>query len=101
MSRGSNPTKRSEEAPVSELRVHCLSMSLDGYVAGPDQSLEEPLGVGGERLHDWMFETRTWHQMIDEPGGTEGVDERFTARGFEGIGATVMGRNMFGPVRGP
>ena len=86
---------------MSQLRVHCLSMSLDGYVAGPDQSLEEPLGVGGERLHEWMFETRTWHEIVGEPGGAEGVDNRFTAAGFEGIGATVMGRNMFGPVRGP
>jgi dihydrofolate reductase len=86
---------------MSQLRVHALTMSLDGYVAGPDQSLDTPLGVGGERLHEWMFQTRTWHQMVGEPGGSVGVDERFTAVGFEGIGATVMGRNMFGPVRGP
>ena len=86
---------------MSQLRVHALSMSLDGYVAGPHQSLDAPLGVGAERLHDWMFQTRTWHQMTGQPGGSEGVDERFAAVGFEGIGATVMGRNMFGPVRGP
>src|SRR3954447_19518105 len=86
---------------MSQLRVHCLSMSLDGYVAGPDQSLEEPLGVGGESLHEWMFETRTWHEIADEPGGSEGIDDGFMGRGFQGIGATVMGRNMFGPVRGP
>ena len=86
---------------MSRLRVHALTMSLDGYVAGRDQSLDTPLGVGGERLHEWMFQTRTWHEMVGEPGGSEGVDEHFTAVGFEGIGATVMGRNMFGPVRGP
>jgi dihydrofolate reductase len=76
-------------------------MSLVGYVAGPDQRLDEPLGVGGERLHDWIFATRTWREMVGEPGGTEAVDDGFMTRGFEGIGATVMGRNMFGPVRGP
>jgi dihydrofolate reductase len=76
-------------------------MSLDGYVAGPDQSLEEPLGVGGERLHDWAIATRTGREMIlGASGGTEGIDDGFMVRGFEGIGATVMGRNMFGPVRG-
>ena len=82
------------------LRVHAMSMSLDGYVAGPDQSLEHPLGVGGPRLHEWIFETRTGREMIGEPGGTTGVDDAAVAAGFEGIGATVMGRNMFGPVRG-
>src|SRR3954454_13996855 len=76
-------------------------MSLDGYVAGPDQSREEPLGVGGERLHDWMFATRMWHRMIGEAGGSEGVDHEYAAAGVTGIGATVMGRNMFGPIRGP
>jgi dihydrofolate reductase len=86
---------------MSKLRVHNLAMSLDGYVAGRDQSLEHPLGVGGERLHEWIFETRTGREMIGESGGTTGVDDRFTARGFEGIGATIMGRNMFGPIRGP
>jgi dihydrofolate reductase len=76
---------------VTELRVHNLSMSLDGYVAGPAQSVDHPLGVGGERLHDWMFA---------EPREPTAVDDRFRARGTEGIGATIMGRNMFGPVRG-
>jgi dihydrofolate reductase len=75
-------------------------MSLDGYVAGPNQSLDDPLGVGAQRLHEWIFESRTGREMIGQPGGTEGVDDGFMARGFEGIGATVMGRNMFGPVRG-
>jgi dihydrofolate reductase len=85
---------------MSKLRVHSLAMSLDGYVAGPDQSVEEPLGVGGEALHDWMFETRHWHRRIGEPGGTTGVDDRALDASFEGIGAWIMGRNMFGPVRG-
>jgi dihydrofolate reductase len=82
------------------LRVHAMSMSLDGYVAGPDQGLEHPLGVGGPRLHEWIFETRTGRGFLGEPGGATGVDDAAVAAGFEGIGATVMGRNMFGPVRG-
>jgi dihydrofolate reductase len=74
---------------MSELRVHNFSISLDGYAAGPAQSEQHPLGVGGERLHEWIFaDTAT------------DVDRRFRARGEEGIGATIMGRNMFGPVRG-
>ena len=85
---------------MPKLRVHGMSMSLDGYVAGPDQDLEHPLGVGGPRLHEWIFETRTGREMIGEPGGTTGVDDDFLAAGFDGIGAWVMGRNMFGPVRG-
>jgi dihydrofolate reductase len=75
---------------VTELRVHNFSVSLDGFAAGPDQSATNPLGVGGERLHEWIF----------SPGATD-VDRRFRARGEQGIGATVMGRNMFGPIRGP
>ena len=85
---------------MPKLRVHAMSMSLDGYVAGPDQSLEHPLGVGGRRLHEWIFETRTGREMIGETGGTTGVDDDFLAAGFDGIGAWVLGRNMFGPVRG-
>jgi dihydrofolate reductase len=85
---------------MPKLRVHGMSMSLDGYVAGPDQTLEHPLGVGGSRLHEWIFETRTGREMIGEAGGTTGVDDDFLAAGFDGIGAWVLGRNMFGPVRG-
>ena len=85
---------------MPKLRVHNFSVSLDGYAAGPDQSRETPLGVGGEELHNWMFETRTWHQMSGEEGGEEGVDDRFAAAGEVGLGATIMGRNMFGPIRG-
>jgi dihydrofolate reductase len=75
---------------MSELRVHNFSISLDGYGAGPRQDVDNPLGIGGEQLHEWMF----------APDAPE-VDRRFRDRGTEGIGATIMGRNMFGPVRGP
>ncbi|MFA5883743.1 MAG: dihydrofolate reductase family protein [Acidimicrobiia bacterium] len=86
---------------MSRVRVHAFSVSLDGYGAGPDQSVDDPLGVGGTRLHDWVFTTRTGRAMIGEVGGDAGVDDDVVAAGFAGIGATVMGRNMFGPVRGP
>jgi dihydrofolate reductase len=85
---------------MAKLRVHNLCMSVDGYVAGPDQSREVPLGADGERLHEWLFETRGWKTMIGENGGAEGVDNDFFEAGFRGVGATIMGRNMFGPVRG-
>lgn len=88
---------------MPRLRVHNLSISLDGYVAGPNQNLDNPLGVGGLRLHEWVFATRTFrHDLgIGGGGGQEGLDDDFVARGDMGIGATIMGRNMFGPVRGP
>jgi len=86
---------------MSKVRVHNLAMSLDGFVAGPDQSVDNPLGVGGGRLHEWVFTTRTGRRMFGLEGGDDGVDERFMAAGDVGIGATIMGRNMFGPVRGP
>jgi dihydrofolate reductase len=76
---------------MTELRVHDFSISLDGYGAGPDQSVDDPLGVGGEQLHEWIF---------PPSGQRTPVDDRMRARGTEGIGATIMGRNMFGPVRG-
>ena len=85
---------------MPKLRVHCLSMSVDGYVAGPNQTVDNPLGENGERLHEWVFETRTGRRMIGRDDGETGIDDEFVARGFEGIGATIMGRNMFGPVRG-
>jgi dihydrofolate reductase len=85
---------------MPKVRVHNLAMSLDGYVAGPNQSLDDPLGVGGRGLHDWVFATRTGRQMVGEDGGDEGLDDDFLGQGTAGIGATVMGRNMFGPVRG-
>ena len=85
---------------MSKLRVNSFSISIDGYGAGPNQSLDEPLGVGGESLHDWMVATRTFRQMYGNEGGTTGVDDEFTARGFDNIGAWILGRNMFGPIRG-
>ena len=86
---------------MPKLRVHNFAISVDGYGAGPDQGLETPLGVRGTALHDWVFETRTGRGVIlGQEGGSTGVDDAFIARGFEGIGATIMGRNMFGPIRG-
>ena len=86
---------------MPKLRVHNFAISLDGYGAGPDQSAEAPLGVGGERLHDWAVATRAWRAAHGEQGGEDGVDGEFIARGEDNVGATIMGRNMFGPVRGP
>jgi dihydrofolate reductase len=85
---------------MAKVRVHNFSISLDGYGAGPEQSLDNPLGVGGNQLHTWAFATRNARQMFDMEGGDEGIDNDFWARGVEGIGATIMGRNMFGPIRG-
>jgi dihydrofolate reductase len=85
---------------MPKLRVHNFAVSLDGYAAGPAQTVENPLGVGGGQLHEWVFETPTGRRMLGESGGDAHADERFMARGDEGIGATIMGRNMFGPVRG-
>jgi dihydrofolate reductase len=86
---------------MARLRVHAFSISLDGYGAGPNQDMKEPLGVGGESLHNWIFGTRHWKQRIKQEGGSLGPDNDFLDRGFAGIGAWIMGRNMFGPVRGP
>jgi dihydrofolate reductase len=86
---------------MPKLRVHNFAISLDGYGAGPGQDLENPLGVGGPRLHEWVFKTRTGRRMFGLDGGDEGIDDEFLARGDAGIGGTIMGRNMFGPIRGP
>jgi dihydrofolate reductase len=86
---------------MAKLRVHSFTMSLDGYGAGPGQNLENPLGAGGLALHQWAFNTRTFHAMHGEVGGSSGVDDDFIARGFDNIGAWIIGRNMFGPIRGP
>lgn len=90
------------------LRVHCFGLSADGFGAGPRKSLSDPMGVGGMALHEWFFPTRTFKRMHPHMGlgggdgdGTTGVDDEFAARGFDGIGAWIIGRNMFGPVRGP
>ncbi|HKS55139.1 MAG TPA: dihydrofolate reductase family protein [Steroidobacteraceae bacterium] len=86
---------------MARLRVHNFSISLDGYGAGPSQTREHPLGVGGEELHDWFVPTRTFKQMQGATDGTTGVDDDFAGRGFKNVGACILGRNMFGPVRGP
>jgi len=86
---------------VSKLRVHSFSISIDGYGAGPGQDLQHPLGVGGEALFDWFFHTRTWQRMHGNEGGETGADNEVAAQGFAEIGAWILGRNMFGPVRGP
>jgi dihydrofolate reductase len=85
---------------MSKLRVDCFSVSLDGYGAGPDQGLENPLGVGGMGLHDWALATRTFRDMFGQEGGTTGKDDEFAKRGFRNVGAWIMGRNMFTPSRG-
>lgn len=86
---------------MPRLCVRAFGVSLDGFAAGPDQSLQQPLGVRGPELMGWAFPTRTFHEMHD-PGGGEAdtVDDRMMRAGFEGIGAWIIGRNMFGPVRG-
>jgi len=86
---------------MTRLIVHSFTISLDGYGAGPRQSVENPLGVGGEDLHDWLVNTRTFKRMQGREDGDTGIDEDFAARGMAGMGAWIMGRNMFGPIRGP
>jgi dihydrofolate reductase len=86
---------------MTKLRVESFSISLDGYGAGPNQNLANPLGAGGTALHEWAFATRTFQQMLGGDGGATGIDDDFAARGFANIGAWILGRNMFGPVRGP
>lgn len=86
---------------MTRLRVNAFSISLDGYGAGPRQSLEEPLGVGGEALHEWIVGTATFRRMQGEDGGDTGIDDEFAARSFENIGAWILGRNMFAHSRGP
>ncbi len=86
---------------MSKVRIHCFGVSLDGYGAGPDQGLENPLGVRGAELMQWFIPTRTWQAMQGGSGGETGVDDRMARRGFDNIGAWILGRNMFGPVRGP
>jgi dihydrofolate reductase len=86
---------------MTRVRVESFTISADGYGAGPDQSIDNPLGVGGEALHEWMVSTRSWRQMHGKEGGATGVDDDFAERGTRGFGAWILGRNMFGPVRGP
>ncbi|MFO1339662.1 MAG: dihydrofolate reductase family protein [Burkholderiaceae bacterium] len=91
---------------MSKLKVQCFSMSVDGFGAGPNQSLQQPMGEGGMRLHEWVFPTRSFQRMHGGGGGdvgegSAGVDNDFAERGMAGLGAWILGRNMFGPVRGP
>lgn len=86
---------------MSKLVVRAFSISLDGYGAGPEQSLENPLGKGGEGLHEWFIPTTTFRAMTGKQGGETGIDEDFAAGSFANLGAWILGRNMFGPVRGP
>ncbi|MCX6134299.1 MAG: dihydrofolate reductase family protein [Ignavibacteriales bacterium] len=81
--------------------MESFSVSIDGFGAGPNQNLENPLGAGGRRLHEWAFTTRTFQQMFGKDGDTTGTDADFAARGFRNIGSWILGRNMFGPIRGP
>jgi dihydrofolate reductase len=85
---------------TGKVRVNCFAVSADGFGAGPNQSLDQPLGRGGEGLHRWFFPTRTCRENFGQTGGETGIDDDFGRRGMEGLGAWILGRNMFGPVRG-
>jgi dihydrofolate reductase len=86
---------------MPKLVARAISMSLDGFCAGPAQDLQNPMGLGGRALHGWAFATKTFRKMFGQEGGSLGLDEDYAKKADEGIGATLMGRNMFGPVRGP
>jgi len=86
---------------MSRVIVSCIGMSIDGFSAGPDQSLDNPLGVGGPALMAWARGTRSFQQMVGGQGGDTGIDDDYMVRSFRNMGAWILGRNMFGPVRGP
>ena len=86
---------------MSKLRIQAFGLSLDGYGAGPDQDLEHPLGVRGPELMEWFSHSRFWRRMQGQDGGETGIDNEIAEHSFDGIGAWILGRNMFGPVRGP
>ena len=86
---------------MSKLRVQSFAISIDGYGAGPDQSLQNPLGIRGPELMEWFFSTRVWRTMHGQPDGETGIDNGMAEQGFANIGAWILGRNMFGPIRGP
>jgi dihydrofolate reductase len=86
---------------MPKLRVACFSLSLDGYGAGPNQDIDNPLGIGGTALHSWFYPTQTFQKMLGKDGGTTGIDNDFAVRGMTNLGAWILGRNMFGPIRGP
>jgi dihydrofolate reductase len=85
---------------VTRFRVNAFGISVDGFGAGAEQSIDNPMGMGGLAMHGWAFETKTFRAMHGGEGGSTGVDEEFAARSFESVGAWILGRNMFGPVRG-
>jgi dihydrofolate reductase len=93
--------REAPEREMTKLRVNAFGLSLDGYGAGPDQDLANPMGVGGMALHQWVFGTKFFSAMMGQEGGAEGVDNAFAVAGFDNLGAWILGRNMFGPVRGP
>ena len=86
---------------MSKVRVSSFSISIDGFGAGARQDLQNPLGVRGPEMFSWFFQTDVWKKMHGESGGSQGVDNQMAARAFENVGAWILGRNMFGPVRGP
>lgn len=86
---------------MGKVIVKAFTLSLDGYGAGPNQTLKEPMGVGAEKLHAWMVTTKMFHQMIGKDGGSEGPDNEIASASMGNLGAWIMGRNMFGPIRGP
>src|SRR5687768_14966741 len=85
---------------MTKIKVSNFTISLDGFGAGANQSMKEPLGIGGEELHTWMFPTKWFRTMGGKNDGTEGIDNDFVEKAFENVGAWIMGRNMFGPIRG-
>ena len=86
---------------MGKVRAGTFAISIDGFAAGPNQDIKHPLGVRGEELMTWMFKTRFFHEMTGQPGGTTNIDDQFARKSMENLGAWIMGRNMFGPVRGP
>jgi dihydrofolate reductase len=86
---------------MSKVRVLSFAVSIDGFGAGPNQDLQNPLGVNGPELMEWFFHTRAWRNMHGQGAGETGIDNAMAEQGFDGIGAWILGRNMFGPVRGP
>ena len=96
-----DPSAADRKQTMTRVRVEGFTISLDGYGAGPDQDINHPLGVGGTELHQWLLPTRTIQRaLFGKDGGTTGVDDEFAARGFDHVGAWILGRNMFGPIRG-
>ena len=98
---GTCPTILHTIGTMSKVRVACFSLSLDGFGAGPRQDLENPLGVRGPEIFSWFFQTEVFQKMQGESGGSTGIDNQIAAQSFENVGAFILGRNMFGPVRGP